>query len=92
MRAIGSLAPTGGRATLDRHPALRCVTVPASHPGLGQFKERSNSYALPDGTRVELAVKSYEGEEGAFVLEQRLPHGCAHTQARRRAPPDTDLF
>ena len=73
-------------------PRSLCNRPPLSHPGLGQFKERSSSYALPDGTRVELAVKSYEGEEGAFVFEQRLPHGCAHTQARRRAPPATDLL
>jgi hypothetical protein len=47
---------------------------------LGAFKEQVRTFATTDGgAGVELALKTYGGD--VFVLEQRLRHGCAHTQA-----------
>jgi hypothetical protein len=47
---------------------------------LGAFKEQVRTFATTDGgAGVELALKTY-GDD-VFVLEQRLRHGCAHTQA-----------
>lgn len=47
---------------------------------LGAFSEQTRTFASTDGgVGVELAVKTYGND--IFVLEQRLRHGCSHTQA-----------
>jgi hypothetical protein len=47
---------------------------------LGTYSEQTRTFASTDGgTGVELAVKAYGND--TFVLEQRLRHGCNHTQA-----------
>jgi hypothetical protein len=47
---------------------------------LGAYSEQTRTFASTDGgAGVELAVKTYGND--TFVLEQRLRHGCSHTQA-----------
>lgn len=47
---------------------------------LGEYSEQTRTFDSTDGgAGVELAVKSYANN--TFVLEQRLRHGCSHTQA-----------
>lgn len=63
----------------DLGPGQRSATTRGAD-ALGAFSEQARTFAATDGgAGVELALKSY-GDD-VFVLEQRLRHGCAHTQA-----------